>query len=89
MPQADPAECVMDRRETGLHSTAPLQLGPELGQREVGHRLDQPAQVGFVRFQHRPPVAAVARQFHAIGICSSGRATVAGRASLRLSDQVV
>ena len=45
MPQADPAECVMDRRETGLHSTAPLQLGPELGQREVGHRLDQPAQV--------------------------------------------
>jgi hypothetical protein len=35
MPQAEPAERVVDRREPGPHPTAPLQLGLELGQRAV------------------------------------------------------
>jgi len=58
MPQADPAECVGDRREPGPHPAAPLQLGLELGQRDVGRRLNQPAQVGVVRLEHAPPVTA-------------------------------
>ena len=61
MPEADPAERVVDRREPGPHPAAPLQLGLELGQREIGRRLDQAAQVGFVGLEHGPPVPAVAR----------------------------
>ena len=61
MPQAEPAERVVDRREPGPHPTAPLQLGLELGQREVGRRRDQLAQVGFVGREQRrrwPPYRA-------------------------------
>jgi hypothetical protein len=61
MPEAAPAERVVDGREPGAHPTAPLQLGLELGQCEVGRRLDQAAQVGCVRREHGPPVAAIAR----------------------------
>jgi hypothetical protein len=57
MPEADPAQRIVDRREPDLHPQAALQLGLELGQREVGRRLDQPPQVGFVRLEHAPPVA--------------------------------
>ena len=67
MPEADPAERVVDRREPGPHPAAPLQLGLELGQREIGRRLDQAAQVGFVGLEHGPPVPAVARGRGAAG----------------------
>jgi hypothetical protein len=67
MPEADPAERVVDRREPGPHPAAPLQLGLELGQREIGGRLDQPAQVALVGLEHRPPVPAVARRRGAAG----------------------
>ena len=70
MPQAEPAERVVDRREPGSHPTAPLQLGLELGQREVGRRRDQLAQVGFVGREQRPAVAAIPR-----GCGAAGRAT--------------
>ena len=50
MPEADPAERVVDRREPGTHPTAPLQLGLD-GQREIGRPLDQPPQVGLVRLE--------------------------------------
>ena len=36
----------MDRRQPGPDAAAPLQLGPDLGQREVGRRLYQPARSG-------------------------------------------
>ena len=62
MPEAEPAERVGDRREPGAHPAAPLQLGPELGQRQLGRRLDQPAQIGCVRLEQRPPVPTVARR---------------------------
>ena len=62
MPQAEPAERVVDRREPGSHPAAALQLGLELDQRTVGRRLDQPPQVGFVGLEHGPAVAAVARR---------------------------
>jgi hypothetical protein len=54
MPEADPAERVVDRREPGPHPAAPLKIALELGEREVGRRLDQPAQVGLVRLEHGP-----------------------------------
>jgi hypothetical protein len=60
MPQADPAERVVDRREPGPHATAPLQLTLEFGQRDVGRRLDQPLEVGLVGLEHGPPMPAVA-----------------------------
>jgi hypothetical protein len=45
----------------------PLQLGLDLGQRQVGRRLNQPAQLGFVGREHAPPVPAVARRRGAAG----------------------
>jgi len=57
----------VDRREPGLNPAAPLQLGLELGQREVGRRLDQLAQVGLVGLEHGPPVPAEARRCRAAG----------------------
>jgi hypothetical protein len=62
MPQADPAERVVDRREPGLHAAAPLQLGLEFGQRDVRCRRDQAAQIGLVRREERSPMAAIARR---------------------------
>jgi hypothetical protein len=56
MPQADPAQRVVDRREAGDHAAAALQLALEFGEREVWRRFDQPAQVGFVGPEHAPPV---------------------------------
>jgi hypothetical protein len=67
MPQADPAERVVDRRQPGPHPAAPLQLDLELGQRQLRRRLDQPAQVRFVALEHAPPVPAVARRRGAAG----------------------
>jgi hypothetical protein len=57
----------VDRREPGQHPAAPLELVLEFGEREVGRRLDQPAQVGRVRLKHGPPVPAVARRCGAAG----------------------
>ena len=41
MPQADPAERVVDRREPGDDAEATLKLGLKLGERDVRGRLDQ------------------------------------------------
>jgi hypothetical protein len=67
MPQPEPAQRIVDRREPGLHPAAALQLGLEVSQREVGRRLDQTAQVGCVRLEHASPVAAVTRWRGAAG----------------------
>jgi hypothetical protein len=61
MPGAEPAERVVDRREPGPQPATPLQRGLELGEGEVGHRLDQPAQGRGVGLEQRPPVPTVAR----------------------------
>jgi hypothetical protein len=62
MPQADPAERLVDRREPGDDPAAALELRLQLGQREVGTRLDQPAQIARVRREQRPALAAKARR---------------------------
>jgi hypothetical protein len=67
MPAAEPAERVVDRRDPGPHPAAALQLGLELGQREVGRRLDQPPEVGFVGREQRPAVAAIPGRCGATG----------------------
>jgi hypothetical protein len=46
----------MNRRQPGPHPAALLQFGLELGQRQVGGRLDQPPQVGCVGLEHGPLV---------------------------------
>jgi hypothetical protein len=56
MPQAGAAERLVDGRRPGPHAAAPLQLGLEFGQDEVGHRLDEPVEVGSVGVEHKPPV---------------------------------
>jgi hypothetical protein len=67
MPEADPAERVVDRRERAHEAEAALQLRLELGQRDVRRRLDQPAQVGFMRLEKRAAIPAVARRRGAAG----------------------
>jgi hypothetical protein len=67
MPQADPAERVVDGREPGPQPAALLQFGLELGQRDLWRRLDQPPQVGFVGREHGPPVPTGARGRGAAG----------------------
>jgi hypothetical protein len=57
MPEADPAERVVDRRQPRPHPQAPLQLG----QRDVRRRLDQPcegASYGLSRGRRCPPYRA-------------------------------
>ena len=61
VPEADPAERVVDRRERGDDTEAALELGLQLGERGVGRRLDQPLELAFVRFEARAPVPAVAK----------------------------
>jgi hypothetical protein len=58
MPQADPAERVVDRREAGDDAEAALQLGLKLGERDVRDRLDQPCEVGLVGGEQRASMAA-------------------------------
>jgi len=69
MPEVEPVERVVDRREPGDDAQAPLELRPELGQREVRAELDQLAQLGFVRLEQPPAMAAKARRRGAAG-CS-------------------
>ena len=57
----------MNRRQPGPQPAALLQFGLELGQRQVGGRLDQPPQVGCVGLEHGPPVPPVARGCSAAG----------------------
>src|ERR671919_3137174 len=60
VPEADPAERVVEGRERGHDAQAALQLGLEFGQRDVRRRLDQPAQVRFMRLQEWAAMAAIA-----------------------------
>jgi hypothetical protein len=60
VPQPEPAKRVVQGREPGGDPDAALQLGLEFGQRDVRRRLDQPAQVGFVRLEDGTAIAAVA-----------------------------
>ena len=47
---------------------AALQLGLQLGQRDVRARLDQPLQVGFMRLEDRTAIAAVASPVPALPV---------------------
>jgi hypothetical protein len=67
MPQADPAERVVDRREAGADADALVQRGLELGERAVRARRDQPAQIALMRPQQRTAMAAKARRRGATG----------------------
>jgi hypothetical protein len=60
MPQADPAERVVDRREPGDDAEATLKRGLKLGERDVRGRLDQPFEIGLKRCEQREAMAAVA-----------------------------
>ena len=62
MPQADPAERVVDRREPRHDAAAALQLRLQFGERDVGGRVDQPSQVGLIRREHGAPMTAIARR---------------------------
>ena len=67
MPQPEPAQRLVKGREPGDDTEAALELGLELGERDVGRRLDQPAQLGFTGFKERMAMAAVARRRRAAG----------------------
>lgn len=67
MPEANPAERVVDRRATGDDAEAALQLRLELSERDVRARLDQSAQVALMRLQEPAPIAAKARRRRASG----------------------
>jgi hypothetical protein len=58
MPQPDPAERVVDRREPGDDAQAALQRRLQLGQRDVRARLDEAAQIALMRRQQPPPKRA-------------------------------
>ena len=60
MPQADPAERLVDRREPGDDPAAALELRLQLGERDLRGRLDQPSEIGLIRCEQRPALAAVA-----------------------------
>jgi hypothetical protein len=62
MPQADPAERVVDRREPGDDTGPALELRLQLGERDVRARLDQSAQIALMRREQRSPMAAKARR---------------------------
>lgn len=62
MPEAHPAERVVDRREPGDDAQAALELGLQLGERDVRPRLDKPLELGLVRPEQRPAMAAKARR---------------------------
>ena len=67
MPEAEPVECVVDRREPGEDAGAARDLGLELGEGEIRGRLDQGHDLTFVRLQQRPAMAAVAGRRRAAG----------------------
>ena len=52
MSQAEPVKRVVDRRESGADTEAPLQHGLEFGERSVRGRRDEPAQVALMRLEH-------------------------------------
>ena len=62
MPQTDPAERVVDRREPRDDAAAALQLRLQFGERDVGGRVDQPSEVGLIRREHGATMAAIARR---------------------------
>jgi hypothetical protein len=67
MPEADPAERVVERRERGDDAQAALERRLQLGKRDVRGRLDQPAQVAFMWFEATPDMAAGAARGDAAG----------------------
>jgi hypothetical protein len=67
MPEADPAERVVDGRECGDDAQATLERRLQLGKRDIRGRLDQRAQVGLMRFEARAAMAAGAARGDAAG----------------------
>ena len=65
MPQPEPAQPHMDRRQAHPNAALPAQLGLDLGQRDIRLRRHQRPQHVLVRRQHRPAVAAIAGRRHA------------------------
>ena len=62
MPQTDPAERVVDRREPRNDAAAALQLRLQFGERDVGGRFDQSSEVGLIRREHGATMSAIARR---------------------------
>jgi hypothetical protein len=62
MLQADRAERVVDRREPSEDAETLMQLRLDLGKRDIRARFNQPAQIGLMRPEQRPAVAAKARR---------------------------
>jgi hypothetical protein len=67
MPEAEPPEGVVDRRQRGDDAQAALELGLKLSERDVGRRRDQPLERTLVRREVRAPMPAVARRRRAAG----------------------
>jgi hypothetical protein len=67
VPEANPAERVVHRREPGDDAQVALQRRLQLRQREVGTRRDQSSEVGFMRRQQRSAMAAKAGGRRAAG----------------------
>jgi hypothetical protein len=92
MPEAEPAERVVDRREPGDDAKAALQLRLQLGERDVRGRLDEPAQLGLVRLEQRAPMPAIAVRRRAAGRAHAlheldRRRRAAGEAARGLTDR--
>jgi len=79
MPEADPAERVMDRRQRGHDTKAAVQLGLELGQRDVRRRLDERREVGFIRFEERPAMPTITRRRDTAGLAHPAHQLDRGR----------
>jgi hypothetical protein len=67
MPEADPAERVVDGRERGDDAQATLERRLQFGKRDIRGRLDQRAQVGPMRLEARAAMAAGAARGDAAG----------------------
>jgi hypothetical protein len=67
MPQAEPAEVIVQGREPGKDAEAPRALGPKLGERDVRRGRDQPSEVGLIPLQQGTPMPAIASRGGAAG----------------------
>jgi hypothetical protein len=83
MPEADPAERVMDRRQRDHDAQPVAQLGLDLGQRGVRGRRDQGREVRLVRFKQRPAMAAIARRRRAARLAHPAHQLDRGRGADR------
>jgi hypothetical protein len=83
MPEADPAERVVDRREPGPHPQAALKLRLQFGERDVWRRLDQPAQIALMRPTRAGAGLPVART-RCISLIAADGLTAKRRAAARI-----